>query len=350
MPRKAIERAHGPYAHGRRWRVVCTGAGARRLESFATEDEARAFILAFNAGREGQTVSDALDSYLEHRRARGHRERTLRLVENAVERMVPIDTRIDAVGVSAARRMYRQISEGPDAYAPDTHHLSLRYATLLWDFLETPTNPWRHVERIGQAATGKEQLTLDESRQLVATCSSDGRPVAAATLLCLMLALRAGEVVALVGRDIDDGGRLLHVWRGKTKRARRSLSVPEVLQPLLRELARNAGAHGRLFPRGLSWVGYAVETMCDRAGVTVVCPHGLRGTHATLATSAGTTAQVVADALGHAGPAVTRRHYIAPGTEDDAGARALGTRLVQNTPYRTQDENEPMIPRSQDPN
>lgn len=291
-------------------------------------------------------MSDALDSYLDDRRARGHKERTLRLVENAIDRMVPRDMRIDAIGVTAARNLYRKVSEGPDAYAADTHHLSLRYATLLWDFLGTPTNPWSHVERIGEKVTGKDQLTMDESRQLVTACVNDGRPAASATLLCLLLALRAGEVVALVGRDIDDGGRLLHVWRGKTRKAKRSLSVPDVLRDPLLELARAAGPQGRLFPRSLAWVGYAVETLCDKAGVPVVCPHGLRGTHATLATSAGVTAHVVAGALGHAGPAVTRRHYIAAGAEHDADARALGTRLVRDGSYRTQPEKDDANPRT----
>jgi integrase len=349
MPRKATERAHGPYRHGNRWRVICTGAGARRAESFATEDEARDFISAFNAGREGKTVGDVLVEYRDHLKLKGRKARTIRLIETAITRMVPLDTRVNAVGVTAARRMYAVISTGPDAYAPDTHHLSLRYARLLWERIGG-VNPWEHVERVGVSTVGKEQLTLDESRRLVAACVKDGRPIGTATLLCLLLALRAGEVVALVGRDIDDGGRLLHVWRGKTRRARRSLEVPETLQAPLRELARSAGTDGRLFKRSLAWVGYAVETMCDLAGVPLVCPHGLRGTHATLAASAGVTAHVVASALGHAGPAVTRRHYLAPGTEDAADARALGTRLVQERPSRSQASDEPANPGGYDVN
>jgi integrase len=290
-----------------------------------------------------------LVEYRDHMKLKGRKPRTIRLVETAIARMVPLDTRVDAVGVTAARRMYAAISTGPDAYAPDTHHLSLRYARLLWDRIGG-VNPWEHVERVGVSTVGKAQLTMDESRKLVTTCLTDGRPIATATLLCLLLALRAGEVVALVGRDIDDGGRLLHVWRGKTRRARRSLEVPAALQAPLLELARQAGPDGRLFPRSLAWVGYAVETMCDLAGVPVVCPHGLRGTHATLAASAGVTAHVVANALGHAGPAVTRRHYLAPGTEDAATAATLGTRLVTERGKRSQASDDPADPSGYDVN
>ena len=49
--------------------------------------------------------------------------------------------------------------------------------------------------------------------------------------------------------------------------------------------------------------------MCERAGVPVVTAHGLRGLHATLATEAGATSALVAAQLGHAGTAVTERHY-----------------------------------------
>ena len=41
--------------------------------------------------------------------------------------------------------------------------------------------------------------------------------------------------------------------------------------------------------------------------------HGLRGTHATLATQAGASSMLVAQSIGHAGTAVTKRHYIAEG-------------------------------------
>lgn len=351
MPRKATERAHGPYRHGRRYRVICTGAGARRVESFATEAEALDFIAEFNAHREGQTVIDLLDRYLDHRRARGHKERTLRIIECSIDRMIPHDMKVDSITDAGARRLYRAISEGPEAYAVDTHHLSLRYAKLLWAFLgEGHRNPWDAVERVGAPVVGKDQLTLDECRQLVAVCQTDPRPAATATMLCLLLALRAGEVIALVGRDIDDGGRLLHVWRGKTRKARRSLTVPDVLEERLRELAKAAGPQGRLFPRSLAWVGSVVEAMCDKARIPVVCPHGLRGTHATLAVSAGATAHVVAAALGHAGPAVTREHYIAPGTEADANARALGTRMVYGGPNRSQPSDDASDPSTYDVN
>jgi integrase len=48
-------------------------------------------------------------------------------------------------------------------------------------------------------------------------------------------------------------------------------------------------------------------------------PHGLRGTHATLAVQAGVTGDAVARALGHESFAVTTDHYAKP--EAVSGAR-----------------------------
>ena len=57
---------------------------------------------------------------------------------------------------------------------------------------------------------------------------------------------------------------------------------------------------------------------CKIAGITDVGPHALRGTHASLATRAGATGQLVAGSSGHASTEVTNRHY----TRADATADA----------------------------
>ena len=59
----------------------------------------------------------------------------------------------------------------------------------------------------------------------------------------------------------------------------------------------------------------------------VVCPHSLRGLHATLATEAGATSHVVAAALGHTSPAVTQAHYIQSGTTQRARTRRVAGKL-----------------------
>jgi integrase len=57
------------------------------------------------------------------------------------------------------------------------------------------------------------------------------------------------------------------------------------------------------------WLRLAVRRICRIAKTPIVGPHGLRGTHATLAVEAGVTGDVVAAALGHESFAVTAGHY-----------------------------------------
>jgi integrase len=59
-----------------------------------------------------------------------------------------------------------------------------------------------------------------------------------------------------------------------------------------------------------------------------VCPHGLRGTHATLAEEAGTSGTVVAKSLGHENHRVTEEHYLAPGTTKKVAAQKTMQVLV----------------------
>jgi len=60
-----------------------------------------------------------------------------------------------------------------------------------------------------------------------------------------------------------------------------------------------------------------------------VSPHGLRGTHSTLAQEAGQSAAAVAQQLGHEDVRTTERSYTAPGTSAQARARRAGVRLMR---------------------
>ena len=75
---------------------------------------------------------------------------------------------------------------------------------------------------------------------------------------------------------------------------------------------------------------YHAVRFAELAGVPRVTPHGLRGTFATLAVTAGLPGMAangalpLADAahmMGHAdGGATMRRHYMAPGAEESAAS------------------------------
>lgn len=223
----------------------------------------------------------------------------------------------------------------------------LAAATHRWDLLMTRAffawmvgrghvteDPFAAVEPVGRVNTGKPQLRIDEARRFtdaaLAEYEATSHPLALGAVCALLLGLRSAEVRRREVRDLDDGGRVLWVPSGKTKNARRRLEVPEALREPLQRLAGGrppeallfAGVTGRAYTR--SSFGRAVERLCKQAGVPVVCPHSLRGLHASLAVESGATSAAVAAALGHGSFAVTARHY----AQADAVANAKTSRVA----------------------
>ena len=74
--------------------------------------------------------------------------------------------------------------------------------------------------------------------------------------------------------------------------------------------------------RGGTWILEAAKAFCREVGTTVVGPQGLRATHGQLARSAGYTAHVVAQQLGHANTRVTTESYIGTDTEEQERSKA----------------------------
>ena len=114
---------------------------------------------------------------------------------------------------------------------------------------------------------------------------------------------------------MDDDGRVLWIPSGKTRNAKRRLKIPEQVRPLV--LARIEGqesdapifypAHHKTHHNG--YYVAQLARLCRMAGVPVVCPHSLRGMHATLALEGGATSDAVAKALGHGSFEMTKTHY-----------------------------------------
>ncbi|OGR07772.1 MAG: hypothetical protein A2341_22375 [Deltaproteobacteria bacterium RIFOXYB12_FULL_58_9] len=181
------------------------------------------------------------------------------------------------------------------------------------------------VKGVGRRVKGKMQLRIDETRAYVDAAIKLGGEQGAAALCPVLLGLRASEILERKGRDVDDDGRILWIDRGKTANAQRRVEVPEPLRSMLLNL--KGEPEGFLFPgretahHDVSWLRKVVRHVCDKAGVPVVCPHGLRGTHATLAESAGASPEIVARTLGHGDIKVTAEHYTLPGTRESARQR-----------------------------
>ena len=178
--------------------------------------------------------------------------------------------------------------------------------------------PFADIEIAGRRSKGKDQLDrIDDARRWLGTAlslGSDGDAGATAAATALLMGMRASEVTDRLVRDIDDEGQVLVIPHAKTRAGIRRLRIPGMLQPLLAALATGKEQGERLFGAEANryWLRLAVRRICRVAKTPIIGPHGLRGTHATLAVQAGVTGDAVAAALGHESFAVTAGHYAKP--------------------------------------
>ena len=125
----------------------------------------------------------------------------------------------------------------------------------------------------------------------------------------LIFGMRASEITGLQVRDLDADGNILRVKGTKSKAGVRALAIPTWFRPHLLRLAEGKEAANLLVERNRTWLHRNVRAICKVAGVPVVPPHGLRGTHADLALTAAATPLAVSKALGHESLTTTYRHY-----------------------------------------
>jgi integrase len=179
------------------------------------------------------------------------------------------------------------------------------------------------IEVLGKRRKGKPQLTEDESRTFLSvalTLGKSGDRGAIAAACALLLGMRASEIADRIVRDLDASGTKLRITEAKTQAGIRTIRIPLILQPLLKELAMGKQSSERLFGEvNRHWVLRSTRRLCQTAGVPVVPAHGLRGTHARLAVEAGISGEIVAASLGHESFATTTSHY--SGADAVSGAR-----------------------------
>jgi integrase len=346
MARKRSDRVHGPYRHGGRWRVVVVRRnGARDVRSFATEDEAKALVRSVTRTIDGSlVVKEAVELYEAWLATTGIKPVSVTSARDRLDRALgPYFAQPVSLVATKGKLVYQTLraakkpgTEKP--YAVATHRNTLmtlrHWGAFLVEHGHLKANPFTAVKPVGRPNRGKKQLRVTEARVLVETCLrhlAAGDLKALQPLLALFLGLRASEVADLECRDIDDDGRLVWVADAKTEAGRRYIEAPLMLRPTLAALA--VGPDGRtkegpLLPGASRFtVLHQVRRFCRLAKVPPITAHGLRGTHATLATSAGATAELVMAALGHTSTEVARLHYTDQGVAGAAKGRRVATLL-----------------------
>lgn len=346
-PRKA--RVYGPYRDGDKWRVVlCDELGQRVTKSLPSQADAEAFICDLEHQAQSlavpRTIGEALAEYLDDRRAVGLKPNSMRSLSDRLSRFLPLSERLN-LSPERASEIYHAATTEPTRYhrpaSTTTHRLRLRSARAFYSWCidrdYVSTNPFARVRAIGRMNVGKPQLRLDEVRQLVDLLrqhADAGHEVASALLLQLVFGVRSSEILHRQVRDVDDGGRVLWIPDGKTKNARRRLSIAEELQPLVRRLVEGRAADalligaGRTKPYTATVLWKHLRNFCRLAGVRQVCPHSLRGLHSTLAIEAGSTSGAVIAQLGHSSFQITERHYLDKDRHHDVSMRRVTSALL----------------------
>jgi len=335
VPRERTDKIYGPFQHGSRWRVVVVAADGTRTHAreseggpggFATRQAAEAYIDAFRSEADDRTIGIAVDAYLDHLRSQGRRPGTVTTARYRLHGLFRLAERNRHLPSLTPRLARELVARRRSEVAVDTQVGELATARTFASWCVgqgwLPSAPFDGLEVTGARARGKAQLRIDEARRFVETALGEGDERGLAAAMALLMGLRASEITNRVVRDVDDGARVLWIERAKTRAGDRRLEVPEVLRPRLAALIAGRAPDAPLFgDRDRHWVGYHVRRLCRLAKVPVVCPHGLRGTQSSIAARA-VPVEHVAAALGQTGPAVTRRHYLEAGAEQDGKQRA----------------------------
>jgi integrase len=342
MPRpRSGPRATGPYfcAARNKYRIFLYQGPSPKPEVLWFDTEKEALVGLQQAEQQltrtvSRLFSSVLDEYLSDKERRGKAK-----PETCVNQRASfltffagyLDQDIARITPKRAEAIYeRAVTEpthrGKPAAAASHHlYLDLAKAFFKWSVRRgyVNQNPFAEVHKVGRASTGKPQHRLDEAKRYLSAAMrlfDQGDRMALAAVVPLYLGLRPGEVIVRRVRDVDNGGSVLWIDKGKSKNARRHLNVKAApLRERLEKLIAGRAPDEPLFcvhssgnPPRMSTMREAVRRVCEAAEVTVVCPHSLRGLWATLSIESGAAESAVAAALGHGSFEMTAKHYAQP--------------------------------------
>jgi integrase len=312
-----------PYKNRSKWRVrvidQSTGAIKNHIfDTFEAANAARARLEREYRRPVGVPFPEALDAYQTHLATEGNitsrGPNKPRSIETTLQRLRSVFRTEIITGDLTAAVMMDLWGSWATGKAVDTSLNTLAQVRTFLAWLEkrgwTKGVPTAEIKVIGKRKKGKPKLSQDEAETLVKWCLANPSKEATVTLMAYWLGLRASEIVARQVRDIDGRGTLLDIPQSKTEAGERTIKLPVKLQPLLGELAKGKKPDDRLFgDEDRFWVRRVVRACCKAAGVRVVCPHGLRGTHAKVAREVGVSGVLLAAAMGHEDENTTTAHY-----------------------------------------
>lgn len=332
-----------------KWRVLLVDRVTRKRQSHglyltreAAEADAPRLVREYRRPV-GVPMPEALTAYRAYLTAKGNRPRSVDSTMFRVESVVGDVAGLTGDLTTAAFReawdkfvatVSRFTKQPPSV---DTQHNTLSETRSFFRWCSRKgwltAEPAGGIEIIGRRRRGKPQLTgVDESRKFLAKAlelGATGDVGAIASAVALLMGMRASEITDRVVRDLDDQGRILIIGSAKTEAGIRRLRVPDDLVPVLNNLVVGKAPDDRIFgDHDRQWLRKATIRVCAAAGVKRVTPHGLRGTHASLAVEAGVAGVAVAASLGHESfEGVTARHYASASSVCDVRTEKVASAL-----------------------
>lgn len=173
-------------------------------------------------------------------------------------------------------------------------------------------NPARKVQPFPEQIPDVHILTFEEEFRYLALASE---PLKSVAIIMLGQGMRPDEVFRMAYENVDFVNRTILIVRGKTKNAKRTLSMSPEVFALLKERREKYPEQYWVFPSSrkpgyhLGSVRKAHDRVCENMGMRGAMDlYNLRHTFATRSILSGTDVTILKDILGHSEIGMTMRY------------------------------------------
>ena len=320
---------------GDRWQARIRRQGSRpRAKSFPSEEAAQAWAdrLEARLAKGRRTIAGAVADYLDDPRREVSEERRRVLgwwVQHLGRKQLDRLKRSDFFQARDELLRLRSMRGGTLSVATVNWRMAVISAVLSEEMLRDriASNPAR-IPRLEVRNAVDRTLTREEVPRLLGACATSSEPALLPLVVtALSSGCRAGELRALLWRDLDLVAGTARVLRSKSGRPRKVPIVAAV--PLLKQrherLAPASDVHVFAHQDGRAPFRYAESwTDARRAvGLSDVRLHDLRHTFATALAEEGANLLAIAASLGHQDVRTSQRYaHLAEAGVVDLGGRA----------------------------
>lgn len=351
----------GPYEERRgpnsvRWLcdVVDQAGNTRQVKGrdrAAVEAQANELLEQFRTGALAVTVGAAVKQFLAARTEHWSPLTVKRTVFDLNLFAMPVTAPITAVDADWLRKFLKRMNDQGLALGSQRTRWASVVAFLAWcvykgwlqtqpdEKLDRMEKPW--LTKRGRRTMGRGKPQLKNSAEVAAYLTVAAQLASAeervGAMLPLLTGMRNGEVLHLKAGDVDHQLEKIWVrgddawgqqdgWHVKSSSSTRTVGLPAMVKQdlatlqhgrepgelLLAAHSKAKGDRGLRRPHIGMWLSRLTKLVSEAAHVTIVTPHGLRGTYGSMmAALARSTPAQIGDLLGHADAGTTaRRHYI----------------------------------------